>query len=60
MTGGIAVYAVGVPEKYQKEVMKLPQVSLPSGCTAPFLGEAMEYAEAYNREIVEYLQAQEK
>ena len=55
ITGGIAAWPVGVPEKYFDLVERLPKVPLPAGCTSPMLREAGIYAEAYNGEILSYL-----
>jgi hypothetical protein len=55
ITGGIAAWPVGVPEKYLTIVQRYPNVPLPCGCTSSWLKEAGIYAEAYNREILPYL-----
>ncbi len=60
ITGGIAAWPVGVPEKYFTIVQRYPTVPLPCGCTSSWLKEAGIYAEAYNHEILPYLLNQNK
>ena len=53
--GGYAAGPVGVPPEHLYLVKALPKVSLPVGCTAPFARQAVLYAEAYNKEILQHL-----
>jgi len=59
-TGGIAAFPMGVPEKYFDAIKQFPKIPLPAGCTEPLLGVASIYANAYNTEIVHYLDSKHR
>src|SRR5260370_32169997 len=59
LAGTIGVWPVGAEDADPALVKKLPLVdTLPSGCTNPQAGAAIDYARAYDREIVRYLRSQ--
>jgi hypothetical protein len=54
--GTIARSEVGIAPEDKGIIRKLPRDdSLPAGCTVPEAGPAIDYARAYNREIVRYV-----
>lgn len=62
--GHMKIYVAGTEGAYEPGVKKhdltllskLPRDrSLPMGCTVPRASEAIDYAEAYNREIIRWL-----
>lgn len=54
--GTIARHEIAIAPEDKAIVRKLPRDdSLPAGCTVPEAGPAIDYARAYNREIVRYL-----
>src|SRR6202035_5200635 len=58
LAGTIGVYPVGVDSADFPLVKNLPRLdTLPSGCTNPQAGAGIDYARAYNREIVRYLRS---
>jgi hypothetical protein len=58
LAGTIGVHTVGVEAADLALVKKLPRLdTLPSGCTNPQAGAGIDYARAYNREIVRYLRS---
>jgi hypothetical protein len=55
LAGTRGVYEVGVPESARPFVESLPRShKLPAGCTPPDASVAVNYATAYNEEIVRY------
>jgi hypothetical protein len=56
IAGTEAASEVGVESRYRALLESLPRDrSLPIGCTVSHAGEAVEFARAYNLEIIHYL-----
>jgi hypothetical protein len=59
LAGTIGTYEVGVDERDRALVAKLPRAkTLPVGCNHPEASAGIDYARAYNKEIIHYLRGQ--
>jgi hypothetical protein len=55
--GTIGLYSPGVAPSQQFLIRGLPRRLLPSGCTNPEAHRSIAYSEAFNREILRYLES---